>query len=219
VALGAYRKAPNAWGGGVDVAAGWESAVDLYRNKKRDRHGSSGDGIAHDAFTPSAPLPASLAASALRCTQQEGDLLLIPPAMWHQTYHAGPTLAVAGQFCSSGNARGIFTHILDWCGATDAEAHAVLGAQGFWARPREEQVEEVLRAALRARHGQQEGDALLARLLASDDDAEGVDDDDDDASGEEEEEAPPRAPPGPQRRRVLTRRGRAKAAAAATDAS
>jgi catechol 2,3-dioxygenase-like lactoylglutathione lyase family enzyme len=34
--------------------------------------------------------------SATRCVQREGDLLLIPPATWHQTYHVGPTLALAG---------------------------------------------------------------------------------------------------------------------------
>jgi hypothetical protein len=207
VALGAYRKAPNAWGGGVDVAAGWESSVDLYRHKKKGSSTSS-----HAVFTPSAPLPAALQASALRCTQREGDLLLIPPATWHQTYHVGPTLAVAGQFCSSRNARGIFAHILAWCDVADADAGALLSAEGFWARPREAQVQAVLRAALRARHGEAEGDALLAQLLASEE--EDVEEEEE----EEEEALPRRAPPGPRRRRVLTRRGRAKAAAAA-DAS
>jgi hypothetical protein len=172
----------------VDVAAGWESAVDLYRSKRTTA------GAAAPTFTPSAPLPAELLATALRCTQREGDLLLIPPAMWHQTYHCGPTMAEAGQYMSAGNADGVYRHMLAWCGA---DADAVLGADGFASLGDAARVEAVLRAALRARHGA-DADALWAELQRS---GEGA---------EEAEAAPARARP----RRKRTPPGARRAAPA-----
>lgn len=172
------RKTPNAWGDGVDVAAGWESSVDLYRHRaKRSSLGTAvaptpeAEAAAFGAFTPSAPLPAALAASAVRCVQREGELLLIPPAMWHQTYHLGPTAAVAGQYCNERNARGVFRHILGWCGVGDSEAEALLTTSAFCDAPLPTRVDAVLRAALQRRHGEAAGDELLARLRAPASDA------------------------------------------------
>ena len=157
-ALQAVRKPPNAWGAkGADVAAGWESAVDLYRTRAQA-------GEAGPAFAPSRPLPAWLEASATRCVQREGDLLLIPPATWHQTYHVGPTLALAGQYLNAHNARGVFGHMLTWCGAPDGAAEALLARPELAAASLQERVAAALRAALAAKHGAAAADALLEAL-------------------------------------------------------
>lgn len=156
-ALAAVRKPPNAWGAaGADVAAGWESAVDLYRQRTQE-----GDAA---AFAPSQPLPAWLEASATRCTQREGEMLLIPPATWHQTYHLGPTLALAGQWLSVDNADGVFRHMLAWCGASDDVAHALLARPELAAGPLRERAAAALRAALATRHGAAGAEALLQQL-------------------------------------------------------
>jgi len=150
-ALRAVRKPPNAWSAGVELAAGWESPVDLYRAQ-----GAQG------GFLPSEPLPEALESGALRCRQAEGELLLIPPAMWHQTYHEGPTLATAGQFLDAANARGVFAHILAWCAAPAA----LLRRPGLRRLPLREQVQAVLVAALQAKLGAAEGRELWRRLRA-----------------------------------------------------
>jgi hypothetical protein len=59
--------------------------------------------------------------------QREGELLLIPPRWWHQTYHLEPSVALAGQYCNAQNGARVAQHVLDWCGV-GAEARAALAA-------------------------------------------------------------------------------------------
>lgn len=95
---------------------------------------ASGAGAAATGF-PFAPSEAGLllAGSALggrrrvAVLQREGELLLIPPRWWHQTYHLEPSVALAGQYCNAQNGAGVATHVLDWCGV-GAEARAALAA-------------------------------------------------------------------------------------------
>lgn len=53
--------------------------------------------------------------------QTEGQLLLIPPRWWHQTYHVEPSVAIAGQYLTAKNEDDVFNHILEWSGATATE--------------------------------------------------------------------------------------------------
>jgi len=156
------RKAPNAWGvDGADVAAGWETAVDLYRHKTPQDAALSDS---QRSFQPSTPLPPWLEAQALRCVQREGEMLIIPPAWWHQTYHPGPTLALAGQYLNDANSRGVFEHMLSWCGAPAGAADALLARPEVGGATVRERAAAALRCALQARHGEEGADALLERL-------------------------------------------------------
>lgn len=105
--------------------------------------------------------------------QREGELLLIPPRWWHQTYHLEPSVALAGQYLNSNNEERVRSHVLSWCGVEQekdpAQPQGRGGGQGGEAAqaPRE-RVQEMLRLALAAQHGEVEGAKLFERLLAHD---------------------------------------------------
>mmetsp|Transcript_71938 Transcript_71938/g.203912 ORF Transcript_71938/g.203912 Transcript_71938/m.203912 type:complete len:514 (+) Transcript_71938:408-1949(+) len=52
--------------------------------------------------------------------QTEGQLLLIPPRWWHQTYHIEPSVAIAGQYLNANNEEDVYNHILEWSEASVA---------------------------------------------------------------------------------------------------
>lgn len=58
--------------------------------------------------------------------------------------------------------KGVFRHILDWCGASE-DVLLSLSSQLDQLRP-DDQIREVLRAALVARHGRKKGMDVFARL-------------------------------------------------------
>lgn len=69
-----------------------------------------------------------------------------------QVYHLEPSVAVASQFMDRRVSRGVFRHILEWCGVGEN----VLPDR-FESLDCSRQVAEVLKAALIARYGQAEG--------------------------------------------------------------
>ncbi|CAM9787815.1 unnamed protein product [Ectocarpus sp. 6 AP-2014] len=138
--LGTYRLAPNAFGS-HNVSAGWQSNVDLYQ------HGAA------TASWPTAGEGQEVMQHAVSGVQEAGELVLIPPRHWHQVYHLEPSLAVASQYMDFRVRDRVFRHMLDWCGASDD----VLLSSRFESLALRDQIKEVLKVALVARHGGEKG--------------------------------------------------------------
>jgi len=183
--LRAYRLEPNAWGGddcggsydeaeeeSYAVSAGWQSPVNLYwrraelRGEEATAGGAAPDGTSFDVplgagaglrFRPSHDLAADTLAGATVFVQREGELLLIPPDWWHQTYHLSPTVAVASQLLNAHCEASCFRHIMRWTGAAEPPGLSAL------AEPRD-RVRVMVDAAVRARYGPQLGASIAARL-------------------------------------------------------
>jgi len=59
------------------------------------------------------PPPSSLGKYTFKTIiQHPGDLIIIPPGFWHQTYHAEPSFAVASQHADRLSIQPVFDHIL-----------------------------------------------------------------------------------------------------------
>ena len=56
-------------------------------------------------------MDAAIAAHGTVFEQRAGDLVLIPPEMWHAVYHHTATAAVAGQFASRPAWPGVLRHV------------------------------------------------------------------------------------------------------------
>ena len=84
--------------------------------------------------------------------QREGELILIPPRCWHQTYHLEPSVALAGQYLNSQNSRAVVSHICDWCGI-DAEAPVRKQDPCEMVLDRKGAVSSLLREALVSKYG------------------------------------------------------------------
>lgn len=168
---------PSAAALGVMPAVARQYAVSHIRNTSEVSH----------QFEPSRPL--SLTSSAgisardtspatkrrVSVLQQEGELLLIPPRWWHQTYHLEPCVAVAGQYMNPKNERQVLTHMLEWAGAEGTKLpegtgggleHALTPEDAEAARSR---ILGVLKTALRSHHGRESGDELFEELSTCDD--------------------------------------------------
>lgn len=65
-------------------------------------------------LSPSTRLPAAVQQNLLGCVQHAGDLVLIPPGWWHQTYYPEPSFCAAGQYLDSFCRDRVFQHALDW---------------------------------------------------------------------------------------------------------
>ncbi|CAM9392810.1 unnamed protein product [Scytosiphon promiscuus] len=168
VSLGTYRLAPNAFGS-HNVSAGWQSNVDLYRRGPTTTERTEATTTAGEVVDGTGSLRAcwptegegrEVMKHAISGVQEVGDVVLIPPRHWHQVYHLEPSVAVASQYMDYRVRDRVFRHILDWCGA----GHDVLLSQRFDELEPSAQIEEVLRAALVARHGQQLGLETFASL-------------------------------------------------------
>lgn len=81
----------------------------------------------------------------------------------YQVYHLEPSVAVASQFMDHRVRHGVFRHILDWCGAAFCLDDLLLSSD-FDALTPADQIREVLRAALVARHGPEKGLEVSASL-------------------------------------------------------
>ena len=115
--LGAYELASEAFGGD---SAGTQSDADLYARRV-------GDGwpepYAYDddpalaatwsaaaRFAPDVALPKT--ARFVTALQRAGDVVVVPPRAWHQTYALEPSLAVASQFCGRRDGPSVVAHVL-----------------------------------------------------------------------------------------------------------
>jgi len=174
--LQAYRLEPNAWGDGEDdgigLAAGWQSPVNLYWRRSDGRGSEAGvsdDGRSFSVplgdgrclrFRPSHELRPDTLSSAVSFIQREGELLLIPPDWWHQTYHLTATVAVASQLMNSHCEERVYRHMLRWTGAQEPEGLAEL------AGPRE-RIEKVVKTAVMSRYGTRVGPQIVQLLWQS----------------------------------------------------
>ena len=150
---------------------------------------SSGEGLpTEDCGERGSEVEATMNSSPLRrritILQREGELLLIPPKWWHQTYHLEPSVAIAGQYLNANNERQVRDHIFSWCGVEPhhmyEESRRSLDTFEEEEEKKEEfdghdrrqaarrRIEAMLEAALIAQHGEKKGAALFEKLLASD---------------------------------------------------
>jgi len=112
-------------------------------------------------FTPSHEVDEETVRSTTTFVQREGELLLIPPDWWHQTYHLSATVAVASQMLNQHVSRRVFGHILERAGVPQGPGVWADLAEGRLAwLPPEEQVREVLQAACGRHFGKEEGTRL-----------------------------------------------------------
>lgn len=78
-----------------------------------------------------------------------------------QVYHLEPSVAVASQYMDHRVRHRVFRHILDWCGVADESRPSL--AQ-FGSLTPADQIREVLKAALVARLGPEEGHRVFDNL-------------------------------------------------------
>jgi len=101
---------------------------------------------------------------AVQIVQEEGELVLIPPGMWHQVYHLEPSIAVAGQLMNTANEQQVFRHMLSWCGQQQLEENKdeldrVMGLD----LPVPDRIAEVIKKCLLLQH-QENGELLFKEL-------------------------------------------------------
>lgn len=72
--------------------------------------------------------------------QKAGETLIFPGHWWHQTYHLGATVGLAGQLLNHQNLRRVMGHVIDWCGLEVDE--------GIWQKSPQEVITEVLGDAI-----------------------------------------------------------------------
>ena len=112
--LEAYKLPSEAFG---DDSAGTQSNIDLYcvqdgawpdAAEFEDNKDLVKAKAGPENFTPSADVPGRF------CTalQFAGDVVIVPPKSWHQTYALEPSCAVASQFCGRRDAPTVFEHML-----------------------------------------------------------------------------------------------------------
>jgi len=133
--LEASRPVSGAWE--EASAAGWQSnRYSLYRHHRQEEIPSTEElmqwseeerykiveSLAHntDILQPDVNLPHFQVA-----VQQAGDLLLIPPYAWHQTYAVEPSVAVSSQRCGDIDLPWVLQHMLDYV-ESDVSAEEVL---------------------------------------------------------------------------------------------
>lgn len=58
--------------------------------------------------------PADAKDRCVQVVQREGEMIVIPPAWWHQVYHVAPSIAVAGQYFNEDGKQRVFAHMLRW---------------------------------------------------------------------------------------------------------
>jgi ribosomal protein L16 Arg81 hydroxylase len=104
--------------------------------------------------------------------QEAGEMIFIPPKMWHQVYHLEPSVAVAGQLMNEANEMGVYRHILEWCYSTDqstaVEASTVieefLSDSKFLSMERRERIAAVIWKGLKAQHGKSSAQTFYSEL-------------------------------------------------------
>lgn len=98
--------------------------------------------------------------------QEVGEMILIPPGMWHQVYHLESSVAIAGQFMNSGNELGIFKHILKWCcGNNISDYEEFISSNEFLQLSAKDRIAFVIRKGLQGQHGKERGDLLFNELF------------------------------------------------------
>ncbi len=108
-------------------------------------------------------------APRLSVVQREGELILIPPGWWHQTYHLEPTVAIAGQYANENNAAGVAGHILDWSRSAGREepnsGPVFTRTDSSVSISSRTGTMRLLRTALKLRHGRSTGSKLYSSLV------------------------------------------------------
>eukprot|EP01038_Epipyxis_sp_PR26KG_P011706 gene11706-15671_t len=129
----------------------------------------------------------SISSGSIQIIQEEGDLILIPPKMWHQVYHLQPSIAIASQYINSCNKVIVYQHILDWCKEEGkklfvqlpiqllAQDYVVLhyktndfyklNSSEFQLLDVQEQIMSVIYSGLCLKYGIEEGNSLFQKLI------------------------------------------------------
>ena len=81
------------------------------------------------------------ATAPIEYLQQPGEMLIFPGRWWHQTYHYGRTLGLAGEVLHDGNLRRVMEHIIRWCQLDAPE-------EDLWSSPASGVIAEVLAEAI-----------------------------------------------------------------------
>ena len=158
--LQGQRVEPNAWGALYNVSAGWQSPIDLYRHLEVLPSPADSRSSTRPPIALQSGVPDHLWQQRIEIVQREGDVVLIPARWWHQVIHLEPSIAVAGQHMNAQNSRRVLQHMRDWCGLGQAPFPDDFD---LWTPPA--QIEHVLREALAAQHGAEEGEFLYAQLV------------------------------------------------------
>mmetsp|Transcript_62147 Transcript_62147/g.74778 ORF Transcript_62147/g.74778 Transcript_62147/m.74778 type:complete len:480 (-) Transcript_62147:548-1987(-) len=139
----AWEKDHDGSDGSIPLSSGWQSDHTLYARHAKNsipsaRELSDMDDCEKQTLLQS--IAANLGADALhpdfnlgelglKChvvVQNAGDLLLIPPHWWHQTYALEPSISVASQWCDARyDGPRVIRHILD-CTGTSQDAPELL---------------------------------------------------------------------------------------------
>ena len=82
----------------------------------------------------------SKAPQPLEYVQKAGETLIFPGHWWHQTYHLGATVGLAGQILNHRNLRRVMGHVIDWCGLEVDER--------IWEKSPQEVIAQVLGEAI-----------------------------------------------------------------------
>ncbi len=102
--------------------------------------------------------------SRVTVLQREGELILIPPGWWHQTYHLEPTVAVAGQYLNSENEASVFGHIFDWCNVNPSSRRHF---EDLTYESPQSKAASLFQIALKSKHGVEKGEILFKQLMTS----------------------------------------------------
>lgn len=97
----------------------------------------------------------------LEVVQNPGEIIIFPANYFHQTYHYGPTVAIASQMMSEGCKARVLGQIMDYSGRGQS-----MLPPNFWIKSTQEQVEFVLGEALE-KLWPGNGHAYLKRMLPS----------------------------------------------------
>jgi len=204
--LNAYEQKPVAWDAGAyDVGTGYESVFDLYetnptkpassmkkpggsKGKRRNGKEKSHQREAHyeqekEKSSSMEHILTNMVQPFLEadeyiytCDQEEGDMIIIPPSFWHQTYYKTPCVSVASQYMNMKNMPIVYEHILVHCGLTDAQqlnklvneaAEIAQNGSVDSYRSALESIQFVFRNAMKVRHGgasDEPSDAVFASL-------------------------------------------------------
>ena len=131
--------------------------LSAYQAKQQQQKQPQGPPLPFRSGPGDLPVETALTASQIsrscQIVQSEGEMVIIPPAWWHQVYHLRPSIAVAGQYCNDFGKERMFRHMLRWCnqGSEGSDEQATVEATGeemassLTADEREAQVEAELR--------------------------------------------------------------------------
>lgn len=134
-------------GGTFNLGFSCTSPVDMFHTVDGERCPDKGPNpmLSHSVFGPDVQrFPTSAHVKPLlEVVQRTGELVIFPAHYFHQTYHYGPTVAVASQMMNEGCKVRVLNQIFDFAGNGRRSLPA-----NFWSLPTTEQMQVALTARL-----------------------------------------------------------------------